>query len=195
MNIDDLKKQDLLRRPESNNRTIADGAYIGKTVFVELVERDSHYTENGKRVVLNIKFEVEDHDGKIVDLYLSPSLSWSKKGKMLPLLDKLGVLPEPGESMDLDELVGIHVQVIVENNEKDGMTYSNIISVKRIEKNQTNTIVKKKPLKKPLQSNGKSKLKKLGRDKPISKDEVEDLLGKEDTDDEDFDFDEFFGVE
>ncbi|KGA97227.1 hypothetical protein AJ85_17075 [Alkalihalobacillus alcalophilus ATCC 27647 = CGMCC 1.3604] len=141
MRLEDLAVRNVLARPEGNKRNVDDGSYKGITTFAELAERDSQFSDDGKRVVLNIKVEIEDDEGEMVDLYIAPNYSWSKKGKMIKLLEKLDCLPAPGESIDLDDLVGIPVQVIVENVEKDGEVYSNIVSIKRDKTEK----VKKKP--------------------------------------------------
>ncbi|MFV2046293.1 hypothetical protein ACEWK1_02850 [Metabacillus sp. YM-086] len=155
MRLEDLNQTDVLARPEGNKRNIDDGSFKGITAFAELAERDSQYSEDGKRVVLNIKVEVEDDEGELVDLYISPNYSWSKRGKMIKLLEKIDCLPAPGESIDLDDLVGIPVQVIVENVEKDGEVYSNIVSIKRDKSGK----VKKKPTKQEIRKKALSKAK------------------------------------
>lgn len=132
MKLEDLQHKNLLARPAYNKITIPNGAYNGELTKAELVERDSKYSEDKKRVVLNLKVEVGDDEGEVVDLYIAPNYSWSKKGGMIKILENLEILPEPGETIDLDELIGIPVQVIVENVEKDDETYSNIVSIKRI---------------------------------------------------------------
>lgn len=132
MKLADLQNQDYLDRPEGNKRSIEDGVYEGETSNAELQEWESKFSEDGTRVVLSIRVEVEDADGETVDLYIAPNFSWSKRGKMIKVLENLDMLPAPGERLDLEDLVGIPVQVMVENVEKDGETYSNIIRMKRV---------------------------------------------------------------
>lgn len=132
MKLNELARTDLIMRPASKIRNAPDGAHNGRIASAEFIERDSKFSPDGKRVALNLKIEVEIPNGEIVDLYLSSNYSWSNKGSMVKLLEKLEVLPNPGESISLDKLVNIPVQVIVENVKKDGVTYSNIASIKRI---------------------------------------------------------------
>lgn len=146
MKLEDLQHTNVLARPADNKHTVPDGAYNGETINAEFIERDSQYSDDGKRVVLNIKVEVEDDEGEAVDLYSAPNYSWSKRGNMIKILEKLDALPAPGESIDLEELVGIPVQVIVENVEKDGDTYSNIVSIKRIKRAQSQSSRQRKPI-------------------------------------------------
>lgn len=145
MKLEDLKSLDRLVRPEDKGYTVPDGAYNGVTQMAELAERDSKYSKDGKRVVLNIMIEVQDSDGQKVRLYVSPTYTWSKRGNMVKIFDRLGVEVPPGEGVSLEKLVNIPVQVVVENVVKDGVTYSNVVSIKR-------TIKKvKKPIKKKNQ--------------------------------------------
>lgn len=134
MKLKDLTRSDMLERPAASRKTVADGAYDGNTMSAELLERESKFSGDGTRVVLNIKVEVLDEEGEKVELYVSPNLSWSKRGNMIKILEGLGALPEPGESLRLADLVGIPVRVMVENVDKDGETYSNIIRIKRTDK-------------------------------------------------------------
>ncbi len=179
MRLEDLAVKNVLARPEGNKRNIDEGSYKGITTLAELAERDSQYSEDGKRVVLNIKVEVEDDEGEMVDLYISPNYSWSKRGKMIKLLEKLDCLPAPGEAIDLDDLVGIPVQVIVENVEKDGEIYSNIVSIKRDKTEK----VKKKPSKQEIRK------KAVARQAEERKKQAENIFAH-DADDLDLELDE-----
>ncbi|MFJ8263017.1 hypothetical protein ACIQ4I_13870 [Rummeliibacillus sp. NPDC094406] len=190
MKIEELQHTNVLARPEANKRTIPDGAYNGETTKAEFLERDSQYSEDGKRVVLNIKIEVEDDAEEVIDLYIAPNYSWSKQGNMMKILEKLDVLPAPGESIDLDELVGIPVQVIVENVEKDGETYSNIVSIKRIKANQPQRTIKKKPIAKKTVAPKRRVIKKrLFGEQSTSTDEFDIPFDLDESIETDDDFD------
>lgn len=131
MKLEDVALNGMLIRPEEGKRYVNAGTYTGEIVQVELVERECNYNEDKKRVVVNFKIEIEDEE---VTLYFSPNLAWTKHGKLVRTLEKLGALPELGESLQLEKMVGISVRVTVENNEKEGTTYSNIINVESLEK-------------------------------------------------------------
>ncbi len=187
MKLEELQHASVLTRPADNKRTIPDGAYNGETTNAELVERDSQYSDDGKRVALNIKIEVEDDEGEVVDLYIAPNYSWSKRGKMIKILEKLDVLPDPGESVDVDEIVGIPVQVIVENVEKDGETYSNIVSIKRVKAINPRNARNRKPSTNKLVVPKKSELEEPGLKKRFSKKDEDEKLEDDipfDTDDD-----------
>jgi hypothetical protein len=164
MKLADLQNQDYLDRPEGNKRSIEDGVYEGETSHAEFQEWESKFSEDGTRVVLSIRVEVEDADGELVDLYISPNYSWSKRGNMVKVLENLDILPGPGERLQLEDLVGIPVQVMVENVEKDGETYSNIIRMKTLAQNRSKSarsLEKKIPKKRPIPKSFKSEADKL----------------------------------
>lgn len=150
-------KKISLTRPVGDRRNIANGTYVGTIEKAEVKEFDCNFNDDGIRTALNIKVEVEDGNGETVVLYTSPNFTWSKKGNMVKLLDDINALPEPGEDLVLEGLVGIPVKVMVENVKKDGETYSNIIRMKRDDeakvkgegkKTDNKTAPKKKPVKK-----------------------------------------------
>ncbi len=130
MKLSEFDDTNILTRP-TGRTTLEEGMCKGTIIAAELVERQSRYSVNGIGVFLNIKVAIKDSDEETVELYYAVSYTWSKRGKMMKLLEDLKKLPEPGESLELEELVGLRVQVIIENVEKDGNTYSNIIQIKR----------------------------------------------------------------
>lgn len=153
MKLADLQNDDFLQRPEGNKRTTEDGVYQGITAYAEFQEWSCNFSKDGTRVVLSLRIEVEDSEGELVDLFISPNYSWSKKGKMVKLLEDLDMLPGPGEGIKLTDLVGIPVQVTVENVEKDEEMYSNIVSIKRNGPKRTKTTSsseKRKAKKRPI---------------------------------------------
>lgn len=148
MKLEDLQHSNVLARPESNKKNVPDGAYNGVIRSAEFAERDNYYKPDEKRIVLILKIEVTDEEGEAVDLYIAPNYSWSSRGNMVKILEKLEALPAPGESIALDDLIDIPVQVIVENVEKDNVTYSNIMSIKRLKQNTVKKPIVKKSIKK-----------------------------------------------
>ena len=174
MKLKDIQNQKKLRRPVDDRKNITDGSYIGKIVSIELIERESVYTSDNKRVVLNIKVSIEDEEGENVTLYLPVNYSWSKKGNMVKTLEMLNCLPNPGDDIELDDLIGIDVEIIIENVERDGVAYANIISIKRDE-----DATKSKP------SKQKEIVKKLVPLKNVKKrevsNEVKDIFNDDDN--------------
>lgn len=120
----------LVTRP-SMRSFVEEGMHKGTIDSVVLKEVESKFSDTGKRIVLNIKVLVEDEEGEEVVLYLSPNFTWSTKGKMLKVLQDLECLPEAGRTLDIDAMIGMKVNVVIENVEKDGIEYSNILSMKR----------------------------------------------------------------
>lgn len=131
MKLTDLKNQHKLVRPNIGDNMISDGTYSGTLITAELTEKESKFSPDGVRVVLNLKVEIYDEAGNPVHLYLAPNYNWSERGNMIKILEKLDALPEPGEGLELQTLVGLPVSAIVENVEKDGRTFSNIVSLRR----------------------------------------------------------------
>jgi hypothetical protein len=121
----------VLTRPESTRPYVPNGKYDGEIESTEVAERDSKYHAKGKRDVLSFRVGVFTEDGDVVPLNLEPNLSWHPKSKLVQLLQDLDALPEPREDLDLDALVGMRVTVTVENVEKNGENYSNIIEMKK----------------------------------------------------------------
>lgn len=161
----------LVTRP-STRRFVEEGMYKGAIDSVALREIDSKFSDTGKRVVLNIKVLVEDEESEEeVFLYLAPNFTWSSKGKLIKVLQDLECLPEAGEKLELDEMVGMKVKVVIENVEKDGIEYSNIISLKK---------AKEKP-------NASNKSRKIPSRMPVVEEEPEK---DEDLDYMEEDFDE-----
>lgn len=128
----------LVTRP-SMRSFVEEGIHNGVIDSVVLKEVESKFSETGKRIVLNIKVLVEDEDGEEVTLYLSPNFTWSSKGKMIKVLQDLECLPEAGETLDIEAMVGMKVKVVIENVEKDGIEYSNIISMKKVKESKLAT--------------------------------------------------------
>ncbi|NTU22479.1 hypothetical protein HPY28_19335 [Brevibacillus sp. HB1.2] len=119
----------ILERPISTFPLVPDGVYNGQLESVEIKELESSFHPNGKRTAVNFKINIKLPDDEVETLYVSPTYTWSMKGKLIKQLDDLEALPEPGESLDLDRLEGMNVTVYVENTEKDGQTYSNIVKM------------------------------------------------------------------
>lgn len=147
MKLEDLQHANVLARPASNKKNVPDGSYSGFIRSVEFAERDNFYKPDEKRIVVIFKIEVTDEEDEAVDLYLSPNYSWSARGHLVKILEKLEALPAPGEAIALDDLIDMSVQVIVENVEKDNVTYSNIVSIKRIKQSTPKKTITKKPVK------------------------------------------------
>lgn len=118
----------LLKRTSSNFHA-ADGEYPGLIKSAHLTERQSQYHANGVRQVLEIKVEVTREEDDPVTLLHSVNYTWSEKGKLVGLLEKLGKLPEVDEFLDLMDLVGLPVVVKVENAINDGKRFSNIVDM------------------------------------------------------------------
>lgn len=131
------KNNGRLNRPKTTHQTTRDGVTSGVIVSVTTEKREDTY-KGGTRDVLEVHVNVESDDGEPVTLYSFYNINWSKKSNLMKFLDKLGKIPTLGESIELADLVGLPVQVTVENVEKNGETYSNIVSIRKLEKQTPN---------------------------------------------------------
>ncbi len=131
--------QTKLVRP-SNKYNLGVGPQKGKIFSVEVKEFDSLYHDSGKRVALNTKVEFIKPNGEFVYLYYAPTITWSEKGKLMKMLQDLDVVPAEGEELDINALIGMKVTATIENVERDGTVYSNIV---RIQKRVTSIPAKK----------------------------------------------------
>ena len=125
------KCQSKLIRP-SNKYVLDEGLKKGKIFSVEVKTFDSIYHASGKREALNIKVEFIKPNGELVYLYFAPTITWSPKGKLMKMLEDLDVVPAMGEELDMNALVGMNVTATIENLQRDGVVYSNIVRVQRI---------------------------------------------------------------
>jgi hypothetical protein len=141
----------LMLRP-SIRSCVEEGMHKGTIDSVVVKEIDSKFSETGKRIVLNIKVLVEDEESEEeVALYLAPNFTWSSKGRLIKTLQDLEALPETGGTLDIDAMVGMKVKVVVENVEKDGIEYSNIITMKKAKESKVlGNKNRKVPSRKPI---------------------------------------------
>lgn len=175
MELNALTNLDELQRPVAE--VLAEGTYKDcKIIGAKYAEKKSNYTEDGKRVVLDYTVEV-DYNGKLVYLDYVVTYNWSMKSNMVKFLIKMGCLPEPGENLSLEKLVGIPVEVTVENVTKNGVTYSNITGIKRHDEVDTPKQPSLKPIHKPLR-------------KPEAEMITSEVEAKDDHDDDDIELDE-----
>lgn len=132
MTMNNMMKNFNLTRPNDKKRTnIPDGNYKGRIVEAEIKEISCNYSPTGKRIVLNIKARIDDGNGNTEILYKSVNYVWHEQGNMVKLLDDLGELPKPGQELVLENLIDIPVNITIENVEKDGAVYSNIVRITR----------------------------------------------------------------
>lgn len=115
----------IIERPQYQSDLKEDVAYTGEIVSIEKRKLPSQYHPKGERQA--IQFEVVlNHSGDTTRLFYAPSLTWSKKGKLYKLLSDLGHLPDVGQTMNFNKLIGIKVNVFVYNVQRDGAVFSNI---------------------------------------------------------------------
>lgn len=143
------ESQMVFKRP-STNTSVEDGMYNAKILSACVKVVESIYHPEG-RTVLNLKIGLDTEEGRL-ELYKTVTFSWSQMGKMIPLLTDLEVLPEPGEELDRNDLIGMAIRVMVQNVEKDNMVYSNIVSLKKAKVQKKLQVLPPKVTKEDLES-------------------------------------------
>lgn len=126
------KIQSKLVRP-SHKYTLDGGAQNAKIFSVEIKEFPSTYHASGKRDALNLRLEFINLNGELVYLYYAPTITWSPKGKLMKMLHDLDVVPAEGEELDINMLKGMRVTATIENVERNGVVYSNIVRIQKRE--------------------------------------------------------------
>ena len=162
-------------RPTEVRRIAREGAHFNVIELAELVERDSKFTDDGKQTKLKIRTGAVDDNGDPVALYYEVNYTWHPKGNMYKLLEKLEMMPIPGEALDLDKMIGLPVQIIVENVIKDGVTYSNIVSMKRRQINQA-PVAPVAQAEYPLRQPEYSVMESLQSTEPLNVDDLLNML-------------------
>ena len=123
---------DEVIRPEfdQNPFYITDGTHNATIKNANRELRSSKFEGKGDWESASLEIDVEAPNGSIKKYYIVP-LSWGSRSKWLQLLSNLGIEIEPGESFRLSSLVGTAVTVEIQNVERDGKNYSNIVTVKK----------------------------------------------------------------
>ncbi|SDL15257.1 hypothetical protein [Halarsenatibacter silvermanii] len=123
-----------IRRPKSDDGILPPGVYTGELVSVKKSEYPSDFHDSGKRDALDMEYELSDKNGNSGTVMDYPSENFRPRSKLRSVLKGLGEMPEEGEDLDLDDLEGTKVRVIIEIDEKrNGEKYNKVVSVKKRE--------------------------------------------------------------
>ena len=125
--------QSKLVRPSSrsNKYVLSEGEQNGRIFSLEVKEFDSIYHDSGKREALVIKVEFIKPNGEIIHIDYAPTITWSEKGRLMKTLHDLDVVPAEGEELDTNMLKGMRVKATIENVERNGIVYSNIVRIQK----------------------------------------------------------------
>lgn len=122
--------QVLITRPVMLNYCPEEGNCIGRIDSVSIEERDSRYSDTGKRATVELMITAFPAVGEVRLTHIL-SLNWSSKSKLVALLEKLEMLPEPGCDLDLAAFEGIMVDMTLENVTKNGRIFTNVMSIRK----------------------------------------------------------------
>ncbi len=110
--------------------TVPAGEHAG--IIIDAIEKTlpSKFHSSGEREVLSLQVRIFLPDS---EPYLFHTVNWDWKNRSFTrLLNDLGVLPERGQEFNPESLAGLDVIATVSVEEKNGVTYSNITSLRKL---------------------------------------------------------------
>lgn len=110
--------------------TVPPGEHMG--IIMDAIEKTlpSKFHPSGVREVLSLQVRIFLPDS---EPHLFYTINWDWKNRSFTrLLYDLGALPERGQEFDPEALAGLEVIATVSNEEKNGVTYSNITSLRKL---------------------------------------------------------------
>lgn len=109
---------------------ITNGTYPAKIVDVNAETCPSKYPGGDDWILVTLVNKVQTDKGDITKFFEVP-MSWNPNSKWMQLLDELGLTVDEGETFKSAFLNGLSVVVEVENVERGGKRYSNIVMIKK----------------------------------------------------------------
>ena len=110
--------------------SVPSGEYAG--IIMDAIEKTlpSKYHSSGVREVLSIQVRLFLPDS---EPHLFHTVNWDWKNRSFTrLLYDLGALPERGQEFNPESLAGLEVIATVNTEDKSGVTYSNITSLRKL---------------------------------------------------------------
>ena len=107
---------------------VENGIYEGTIVGAYEKAFKSQYHPNGQRDVLSLRVKVY-HPKAAYFLFYNVTWEWTNY-RFCQVLEELGVMPELGEELNLDSMVGKNVIITVENQTSQGRNFTNIVDLK-----------------------------------------------------------------
>ena len=110
------------------NHSISEGYHTATIASLEYRLVTDNYSDDKAEIPRLVPtFDVVSDDGEEATLTKYFSILWSEKSNLRKLAKATQRLPDHGDNFDPDTLIGAKLIVVVENKEKDGKTYSNIV--------------------------------------------------------------------
>ena len=113
-----------------HDATVPAGEHAG--IIIDAIEKTlpSKFHPSGEREVLSLQVRIFLPDS---EPHLFYTVNWDWKNRSFTrLLNDLGVLPECGQEFNPESLAGLDVIATVSVEEKNGVTYSNITSLRKL---------------------------------------------------------------
>lgn len=119
-----------LKRPVAKEEFVAEGAHEATIESARAIFQSNPFTTSGISEELQLELKVED-GGKEVYLKHNVNLAWDESGDLCNMLLNLEELPEEGEVLNIEDLIGMDVKILVTNCECEGKTYSEVIDIEK----------------------------------------------------------------
>lgn len=123
---------DIISRPMFDNSKyfVEDGPTPGTITAVNRETRPSIYQEGSEWTLARLTIDVHICRGN-VRKYFDVPLSWASKSKWSQTLAALGITVAPGEAFKLSSLINSPVIAHIENVERNGNSYSNVVAIEK----------------------------------------------------------------
>lgn len=190
-----------LKRKEASSRVDPD---IYKAVIAGVAPQEN--SKFGPTLIWKFKIKDPAFDGELLDgdiyLYGMTGQEWtgSPKANITKLFKALGIDGDVGDELDLDELIGRPLRIVVKDNVKDDMTYSKVDDYMKLTKKKAKVEVEEEVEEEEVEEEAlppKQAAKKAGVKKPkVAKEEESEeeepvkSTTKDDDDEDTYDFDD-----
>ena len=132
MELQGISISDKIERPESIGYSVAISNHRGVITSGKIVMIHSDIDKTIKKY-LKLKIRLDSESDDIAELVAMTEYSWLPDSDMVKLLIDLKMLPEAGEAILLKKLIGIHVDLVVEALDYEGLLTTSVVAIKRSE--------------------------------------------------------------
>lgn len=121
-----------IERPENIDYSVAISQHIGVVTACELLKIRSGIDHQTKEY-LQLKITLDSESDNIAELVVMTEYSWLPDSNMIKLLIDLKMLPQVGEAILMKKLLGIHVDLVVQALDYEGLLTTSVVEIKRKE--------------------------------------------------------------
>lgn len=131
MELQGISITDKIERPEIIDYSVAISQHTGVVTAGELKIRSGIDHQTKEYLKLKIRLDSESDD--IAELVVMTEYCWLPGSDMTNLLIDLKMLPEVGEAILMKKLLGIHVDLVVQALDYEGLHTTSVVAIKRSE--------------------------------------------------------------